>query len=262
MSLEAPFAVGDFVEIKESHEKEAGKRGYILRPYHDQDGDVDASILDVTIDEARFDPPPNETRFSSQTPARVVMVPAQDLKLVRGHMERQEISMKDYMDEEYPCLGMAASSNKVSKINPESAHGRLERLPARDLPGPHSCDRTFASAEMEGLSRQLYDGDIVFQWYHTFVPPGDESQEMDTVALERAAPYVVAVAFPATMTENHSTLVELHLAGSNNAFSFFIPGTYALTPSQQHSWAMRAVHFFIAPLDATLERQASVSWSY
>ena len=166
MSLEAPFGIGDFVEILDSNREEAGKRGYILRTHQDdgaaETSGADTSIFDVVLDEARLKTSPNETLFSSQTLARVVVVPMQDLKNLRGHDAIQMISMMNYMDKEYPCLGMAASSHEVCKINPESSHGRFARPPPRDLPGPHSCDRIFVNAEMEGRSTQIYNGDIVF----------------------------------------------------------------------------------------------------
>ena len=85
MSLEALFAVGDFVEILESHEEEAGKRGYILRP----DNDRAADTFDIALDEIRCAAPndddyDDDKTFTPRTPARVISVPAQCLKLIRA----------------------------------------------------------------------------------------------------------------------------------------------------------------------------------
>ena len=82
MSSKEPFGIGDFVEIIESQEEEARKRGYILRPH--QQGAETLSIFDVVLDEARYAPPPNELNFSAQSPARMICVPAQNLKLHEG----------------------------------------------------------------------------------------------------------------------------------------------------------------------------------
>ena len=252
MSLEASFGIGDYVEILESHgqEEEAGNRGYILRPHEDDEAAevaaADTHFFDVVIDEARFEPPPNEDDEAILTfgiPARVVVVPAQCLKLVRGHEEDQVISMKDYMDAEYPCLGMAATSYKVCRINPESPHGKLARPPARDLPGPHSCDRTFANAEVEGLSSQLYNGDFVFRWTHSFVPTQGERHELDIVALERAAPYLLIAACPGTTADNIGPLVMLNAAVAQDSFS--CGSQFDLTESQKKAWATRALHYFL-----------------
>ena len=236
MSLEASFNIGDLVEITESH-GEAGKRGYILRR---RKANADTSIFDVVLDEARTLPPPKDNMFSFQPPARVVKVPAQDLKPVRGHGEVQEMFMLEYMDKEYPCLGIAASSYKVSRINPDSPHGRIVRPAARDLPGIHSCDRTFVSAEMEELFQLVHRGDFFVQWSHAFID--EEIQEMDNLALARAAPYVVIGVYLEPTLDNPCFIFQA--SPSKEEYRSCVL-TMALTESQNNSLAMRALHYFL-----------------
>ena len=246
MSLEIQLKVGDLVEIIES-QGEAGKRGYILRPLHAHDDhrSTDTSIFHVALDKARLGLPPKETMFSSETPARVVNVPVQNLKLVRGHMVDQVIPMKKYMAKEYTCLGMAASLYKVSRINPESPHGRLVRSPAQDLPGLHSCDRSFAIAETGAQFHLLYRGDFTFRWSHSFMPWDSASQDLDSVALERAAPYILIEALPGTIADNHAPMVKLQVAASEESFRYSFPTMPEITESQRISLALRVFHYFV-----------------
>ena len=152
--------------------------------------------------------------------------------------------MQDYMDKEYTCLGMAASSYKDSRINLKSPHGRLVRRPAKDLPGLHSSDRTFVSVETEALFCQLYSGDCVIRWSHSFVLPDSISQEIDRAALERAAPYILIKAFPGTVADNHDPFVVLQPGGGKTSFGCHLPAMPALTESQLNSLAIRILHYF------------------
>jgi hypothetical protein len=92
--------------------------------------------------------------------------------LLRAKDEKITTRVCDFIDGEYACHGIAASTllspaNKESRIHAESAHMKLPRPPIKDMLGPHSS-YVFSDAVTEVMYRDIYGRLFIAVWWHDF----------------------------------------------------------------------------------------------
>jgi hypothetical protein len=71
---------------------------------------------------------------------------------------------------------------RIRCIDSNTALARLPRLPATQLPGPHSHHRVFANAIGEALFHKIYQGNFVVQWSHSFAASKNDSMDGDKLS--------------------------------------------------------------------------------
>jgi hypothetical protein len=78
---------------------------------------------------------------------------------------RRRVSLLGLMASDY-----AQQHSAVSRINPDSPHGKVKRPPAKDLSGLHSADSVFMNQLGEAFCKEVYRGHFLAIWYHHFTP--------------------------------------------------------------------------------------------
>jgi hypothetical protein len=89
-------------------------------------------------------------------------------KLQRANKQKVKTRICDFINGGYACLGVSACrpAHAESRIDPNSALGKLARPPIKDLPGPDSTLSVFRNAQTEALYREIYGGAFIAVWNH------------------------------------------------------------------------------------------------
>ncbi|GKY98160.1 hypothetical protein MPSEU_000773800 [Mayamaea pseudoterrestris] len=161
---------GDFVEIAAPH-PEKGKRGFVRFEPFDQD-DANANF-GVVIDEYKSRPIHQDNQ--PQPHARTIFVPCNQAELVRQHDKVVTTRIADFRSSTFPCYGKIGSSFAQAEllIDPELPHGKLARPSAQDLSGKPPFDSFFKTVEAEALYNDIYAGNFIAKWSHSFQHPLD-----------------------------------------------------------------------------------------
>jgi hypothetical protein len=257
MSSITSLSKGDFVEILAPHAEE-GKRGYIF-----ERAPFDPSSYRVLMDGFRHHD--SSARLSqqynpTQTPAVVEIVLNTCLKLIRKDGEVVTTSVCDLVSETYPCLGLIASKSKESKviINPDSPHGKINRLAARDLSDLPSDLCCFKNQAGESIVRSIHSGAFVAKWVHTFQPEDISIQHQEWMLIMASPVLIIQVFIPLKTEVVVVVVVEEEDAGLQHVgYVILIPISdedtnmqcnrmFEQTTQEQASWlALRTYHHLL-----------------
>jgi hypothetical protein len=226
---------GDYVKVLDPH-PESGKRGYVVE-------ELGVGIVRIFLHEHIYNPLRNGIDTE-------VDVPTNCLETIRSNGQEVMTRVCDYMTGDFPCLGKVASSfsSEESRINPDSAHGRLSRPCAQDLPGPHASDKVFFTKKGEVIFNKVYRGDFFVRWNLRFDPAFFSKRRYRAPLTVGQSPFVAEI----------EVIIESQSAPSNVGSVQYIftrdRGMYPehawddvlnLTSSQSQALAWRATHHLL-----------------
>ena len=240
-AISEELSKGDWVQVLAPHEVE-GKRGYVL-------GQKDSTRFRILIDEFRHHHPDASLLAPDSlppVPAPIKIIKRESLQLIRKDGAEVMTEVRDFVDDEYACLGLIASTFKTSIIDPISAHGKLSRQSFKTLAGLPADLCEFKNDKAAHVVRSIDGGSFLGKWSHTFQPQDSTHLEHQWMLKMLNPVFKIEILVP---TETDQS--EMITAGTLLCFPQECDGGVVMryywdsdyfTPEQRSWMAMRVVH--------------------